>query len=94
MIIANINGQCFVLDNAKDAEQLLGIFARAKPVERTYDTEYRSYYYPDRDCDCGVEISAAELVSLEEHLRRREERDAREAAEARARATTDGECQS
>lgn len=92
MIIATIGNQSFILESPQDAEQLLKIFGKATPVDSCYDTDYKSYFYPDNNCDVRIDISSKELVTLDEHRRRRterEERDAvkREAAEATATST-------
>lgn len=82
MIIATVNGQHFILETIKDAEQVLSIFARAQPVERAYDTDYQGYFYPDSTCDCSVEFSSRDLVSTEEHQRRRAAKESKSSAEA------------
>jgi hypothetical protein len=80
MITARIDSQHFILKSAQDGEQLLKIFANAKPVENAFDRTYRGYFYPDTGRDVSVEISAKELVTLEEHQRRKAERDEQDAA--------------
>lgn len=91
MIIATIGSQSFILESVQDAEQLLKIFGKANPVDDCYDTDYKSYFYPDNNCDVRIDISSKELVTLEEHRRRRADRDERDAARreaAQATATT------
>lgn len=91
MITARINSQHFILKSAQDGEQLLKIFANATPVEDAFDRTYRGYFYPDTGCDVSVEISAKELVTVEEHQRRkavRDEHDAATRASASAKALT------
>lgn len=85
MIIATIGSQSFVLESLQDAEQLLKIFGKANPVDDCYDSDYKGYYYPDHNCDVRIDISSKELVTLDEHQRRRAERSERDAA-ARAKA--------
>lgn len=86
MIIATIGSQSFVLESIQDAEQLLKIFGKANPVDDCYDTDYKSYFYPDNNCDVRIDISSKELVTLEEHQRRKAVRSEREAARAKAEA--------
>ena len=85
MIIATIGSQSFILDSIQDAEQLLKIFGKANPVDDCYDRQYKSYFFPDNNCDVRIYISSKELVTLEEHARRKTERDELDAA-ARAKA--------
>lgn len=84
MIIATIGSNKFILDTIGDAEQLLQILHRAQPVYDCYDAEYRTYYHPDLHTDAAISISTRELVTLEEHRRRSEEREARAAKKAAA----------
>lgn len=86
MILATINGQSFSLESIQDAEQLLKIFNKATPLDDSYDTEFKGYLYPDHSCDVRIEISSKELVTMEEHQRRKAERSARDAARAKAEA--------
>lgn len=84
MIIATIGNQDFLIDTLSDAEQLLQILHRAQPIDDCYDSEYRTYYHPDNHTDASINISTRELVTIDEHLRRSEERRARDAAKAAA----------
>jgi hypothetical protein len=81
MIVATINSQEYILENLKDAETLLEIMSRANPVDHSYNSDYKSYYYPDRSGNVGITITHCELVSLEEHARRLAERAAKDHAE-------------
>lgn len=77
MIVATINSQEFILDNLKDAEALLAIIDRAKPVEHSYGDNYSTYYYPDHNASVSIEINNGELVTLDEHTRRLAKRTAK-----------------
>lgn len=90
MIIATIGNQSFVIESIQDAEQLLKIFGKANPVDDCYDTDYKSYFYPDNNCDVRIDISSKELVTLDEHRRRRAEREERDALKRTAALATAG----
>ena len=57
MIVATINSQEYILENLKDAETLLEIMNRAKPVNHSYGADYSLYYYPDHQGSISIEIN-------------------------------------
>lgn len=88
MIIATIGSQSFIIESIQDAEHLLKIFGKATPVDDSYDSEYKGYFYPDNNCDVRIDISSKELVTLDEHRRRRADRDERDTARREAAQAT------
>lgn len=67
MIIATIGRQKFAMATLQDAEQLLHILDRSQPIDLEYNTEFGTYFYPERETDVGIEITRRELVSQDEH---------------------------
>ncbi|MBI4997832.1 MAG: hypothetical protein HZC22_13260 [Rhodocyclales bacterium] len=85
MIIASINNQEFILESQKDAEQLLAIMSRATAVDHNYRGEsYETYYYPDHTAEISIKITSANLVSIEEHQRNVEAKNAAKAEQGAA----------
>lgn len=68
MIIAKIGDTLLKLDSLKDAETLLAIAAKAERLESSYDEHYKDYYYPaNGQARITIEITDAELATLEQH---------------------------
>lgn len=84
MIIADINHEEFVLETLKDAETLLDILARAKPIAHDYSGN-NMYYYPNVRSTIGITIKQAAIVDMEEHERIQADRRAKWAEESAAK---------
>lgn len=88
MIIAKIGDTLLKLDSLKDAETLLAIAAKAERLESSYDEHYKDYYHPaNGQARITIEITDAELATLEQHrahqaAREEKQRKALEAAAA------------
>lgn len=80
MIIATIGHQEYELASMADAEAILLILDRAKPVDSKYTPNAGSYYVADDNCrSIIIEINNKKIVSEEQHKKLKAEDDAKAA---------------
>lgn len=68
MIIASIGHQEYELANLADADAILKILDRAKPIDSKYTPAAGSYYIADNNCrSISIEITSKQIVTQEQH---------------------------
>ncbi len=68
MIIANITNDCFVLESLEDAEALLRILNRAKPVRDRYEMGAgKTHYVEHARGSLGLSIDTGRIITNDEY---------------------------
>lgn len=87
MIVATIGNSTLKLETLKDAEALLDIASRATLLEKTYDTDFRDFYFlSEGEKRMGIEIIESTKIHTMEELNELKSARERKTAESAAKA--------